>query len=494
MKHRPPAAAPSEVGKRARTLLPWRVYGKPAPTSSAVQIVTQFGMGSTGETCQRGFTRHPPRRDAGAGRVVVRLRGGCGSGVVPLALGSDTGGSIRLPASWCGVVGVKPTYGRVSRRGLLAYCSSTDCVGLFSRSVEDAAFALRLIAGHDDGDATSSTEECVPDYLSMLSIPTNDRVASINVEVDDDIESVVAGASNALKADACDSLSSEFLRDCAAAYHVLAAAEAHSNLARYHVNNENPPFGAEVTRRVALGKRLLGERHAEGLYERAVDVRAQARARLDDVLSSVDVLMLPVAPTAAPKLNAPPVITKEARGSLARDLRDDLPRSCAASFFVSCPRSSSTRWRLVDGSLSATTRRSGTTPTSRVVASMAWRAHVDDATTQGLRQRLPDGLRVARRPARGLGAVRPHVRWFARRRPDRWKGASTKLRCCGQRGAWKGGQALARRDALLLPRTRVARSLLWRMILATRKASMLDRHPAVTGAARTACAPVLTFP
>ena len=223
--------------------------------------------------------------------------------MVPLALGSDTGGSIRLPASWCGVVGVKPTYGRVSRRGLLAYCSSTDCVGVFARSVEDAAFALGLIAGHDDGDATSS-QECVPDYLSMLSIPTNDRVASINVEVDDDIESVVAGASRALKADACDLLAPEFLRDCAAAYHVLAAAEAHSNLARYHVNNENPPFGAEVTRRVALGKRLLGERHAEGLYERAVDVRAQARARLDDVLSSVDVLVLPVAPTAAPKLNS----------------------------------------------------------------------------------------------------------------------------------------------------------------------------------------------
>ena len=238
-----------------------------------------------------------------------------------------------MPAAWCGVVGVKPTYGRVSRRGLLAYCSSTDCVGVFTRSVEDAAFSLSLIAGRDEGDATSS-QECVPDYLSMLSTAADDRVASINVEVDDDIESVVAGASNALKADACDLLAPEFLRDCAAAYHVLAAAEAHSNLARYHVNNENPPFGAEVTRRVALGKRLLGERHAEGLYERAVDVRAQARALLDDVLSNVDVLMLPVAATAAPKLGSTPVVTKEARGSLARDLRDDLPRDYANDFLT----------------------------------------------------------------------------------------------------------------------------------------------------------------
>ena len=322
----------------------------------------EFGMGSTGETCARGATKHPLDLSRAPGGSSSGSAAAVAAGVVPLALGSDTGGSIRLPAAWCGVVGVKPTYGRVSRRGLLAYCSSTDCVGLFSRSVEDAAFSLGLIAGHDDGDATSS-QECVPDYLSMLSIPTNDRVASINVEVDDDIESVVAGASNALKADACDSLSSEFLRDCAAAYHVLAAAEAHSNLARYHVNHENPPFGAEVTRRVALGKRLLGERHAEGLYERAVDVRAQARARLDDVLSSVDVLMLPVAPTAAPKLNAPPVITKEARGSLARDLRDDLPRSGAASFFfVCCPVVvASMAWR------EARRRRrddAGTTPTT----------------------------------------------------------------------------------------------------------------------------------
>ena len=293
----------------------------------------EFGMGSTGETCQRGATKHPldlrraPGGSSSGSAVAVA------SGIVPLALGSDTGGSIRLPASWCGVVGVKPTYGRVSRRGLLAYCSSTDCVGVFARGVEDAAFALGLIAGHDDGDATSS-QECVPDYLAELSTATDDRVASINVEVDDDIESVVAGASNALKADACDSLSSEFLRDCAAAYHVLAAAEAHSNLARYHVNNENPPFGAEVTRRVALGKRLLGERHAEGLYERAVDVRARARALLDDVLSSTDVLVLPVAPTAAPKLGSTPVITKEARGSLARDLRDDLPRDYANDFLT----------------------------------------------------------------------------------------------------------------------------------------------------------------
>ena len=294
----------------------------------------EFGMGSTGETCAHGVTRHPLDATRAPGGSSSGSAAAVASGIVPLALGSDTGGSIRLPAAWCGVVGVKPTYGRVSRRGLLAYCSSTDCVGVFSRSVEDAAFALGLIAGRDDGDATSSSEE-VPDYLAELSTG-NDRVASIRVDVDDDIESVVAGASNALKADQCDALSSEFLRDCAAAYHVLAAAEAHSNLARYHVHEGNPPFGAEVTRRLQLGKRLLGERHAEGLYERAVDVRARARALLDDVLSSTDVLMLPVAPTAAPKLNSTPVITKEARGSLARDLRDDLPRSCAASFFFVC--------------------------------------------------------------------------------------------------------------------------------------------------------------
>ena len=376
-------------------------------------------MGSTGETCQRGATKHPLDATRAPGGSSSGSAAAVSANIVPLALGSDTGGSIRLPASWCGVVGVKPTYGRVSRRGLLAYCSSTDCVGLFARSVEDAAFALALIAGHDDGDATSS-QECVPDYLSMLSIPTNDRVASINVEVDDDIESVVAGASRALKADACDSLSSEFLRDCAAAYHVLAAAEAHSNLARYHVNNENPPFGAEVTRRVALGKRLLGERHAEGLYERAVDVRAQARARLDDVLSSVDVLMLPVAPTAAPKLNAPPVITKEARGSLARDLRDDLPRSWRGVLFLSCP--------VVVASIASTPARRHVD-----VASMAWREAVR-RRTRGLQRPMPGlGVQVVGSGSRCRSAARPAVCPSASRSLER---PSTKLRCCARRGAW----------------------------------------------------------
>ena len=159
-------------------------------------------MGSTGETCQRGATKHP--------LDLTRAPGGSSSGPAAAvcckyraalsARERHPGGSIRLPASWCGVVGVA-AYGRVSRRGLLAYCSSTDCVGVFARSVEDAAFALGLIAGYDDGDATSS-QECVPDYLAMLSTSqqTTAWLLGATVEVDDDIESVVAGASNALKA------------------------------------------------------------------------------------------------------------------------------------------------------------------------------------------------------------------------------------------------------------------------------------------------------
>jgi len=294
----------------------------------------EFGMGSTGETSARGPTRHPLDPTRVPGGSSSGSAAAVAAGIVPLALGSDTGGSIRLPASWCGVVGVKPTYGRVSRRGLLAYGSSTDCVGVFSTSVEDAAFALGLIAGHDAGDATSS-ETAVPDYRAALASTTPARIAALQVEnVDGEVGAIVAGAARALQADACDALSSAFLRDCCAAYHVLAAAEAHSNLARYHVTGDNPPFGGEVQRRLALGKRLLGDRHAEGLYERAVEVRAAAKALLDAVFSSADALVLPVAPTAAPKLNNSPASTSEARGSLARDLKDDLPRDYANDFLT----------------------------------------------------------------------------------------------------------------------------------------------------------------
>ena len=142
----------------------------------------EFGMGSTGEASAHGATSNPRDAAASPGGSSSGSAAAVAAGAVPFALGSDTGGSVRLPASWCGVVGLKPSYGRVSRHGLLAYCSSTDCVGVLATSVGDAAAVLRVIAGADGLDATC-VDAPVEDYAGLLAAPSNFRVAAVAEEV-----------------------------------------------------------------------------------------------------------------------------------------------------------------------------------------------------------------------------------------------------------------------------------------------------------------------
>jgi len=301
----------------------------------------EFGMGSTGEASAHGATLNPRDAAASPGGSSGGSAAAVAAGSVPFALGSDTGGSVRLPASWCGVVGLKPSYGRVSRHGLLAYCSSTDCVGVLATSVGDAAAVLRVIAGADGLDATC-VDAPVEDYAGLLAAPANFRVAAVAEASDLADADAAAAAAAAAAALGADVVSLPWLRDACAAYYVLSASEAFGNLSRYahvgrprtaeawrRVDHASAPFGAEVLRRLRLGAHFLGDRHADGLYGRAEAVRDAVRRDLAALFRDYDALVLPVAPTAAPAAGAargaPSRAPRPPAGSLLAAVEGDLP-------------------------------------------------------------------------------------------------------------------------------------------------------------------------
>ncbi|KAJ1462080.1 amidase signature domain-containing protein [Pelagophyceae sp. CCMP2097] len=296
----------------------------------------EFGMGSTGEASAFGPTLNPWDSLRSPGGSSSGSAAAVASGCVAVALGSDTGGSVRQPASWCGVVGLKPRYGTVSRRGLLAYCSSTDTVGPLTNSVLDAATVLQIIAGGDAGDLTTAARGPAPDYAVAVSAAALEgggaplRFGLLSREAGAVADGAVADAA----ADAADRLARASgtpleridlasLHEACVAYYVVAACEAFTNLARYAAVSpeahqahqellafgaagaDEPYFvhssglGAEVKRRLALGSTMLGARHAEHLYARAVRVREDVANELRAVFQKVDVLVSPVAPTTA---------------------------------------------------------------------------------------------------------------------------------------------------------------------------------------------------
>ncbi|MEM9882695.1 MAG: Asp-tRNA(Asn)/Glu-tRNA(Gln) amidotransferase subunit GatA [Planctomycetota bacterium] len=287
----------------------------------------EFAMGSSTENSALGQTRNP--RDAS--RVAGGSSGGSAAavaaGMVPLALGSDTGGSIRQPASFCGVVGLKPTYGRVSRYGLVAYASSLDQVGPITRSVDDAALLLNVIAGHDPRDSTSL--DChVPDYLSEDEAGDVETLR-IGVPGEYDRPGGDPAVGEALRrtldalADAghiVEEVSLPHSEYAVATYYLLASAEASSNLARYDGTlygrrAEDPAslddmiertrgegFGDEVKRRIMLGTYALSTGYAAGYYEKALRVRRLIQNDFVAAFEKFDVLMHPVAPHPAFRL------------------------------------------------------------------------------------------------------------------------------------------------------------------------------------------------
>ena len=282
----------------------------------------EFAMGSSNENSAYGPARNPwnlgvtPGGSSGGSAAAVSSR------CVPLALGSDTGGSIRQPASFCGVVGLKPTYGRVSRYGLLAFASSLDQIGPFSRTVADAALALQAIAGHDSADSTSSTRD-VPDYTAALTgdiagVRVGVPRAFVSEGVDDGVRRAFDAALDTLRERGATLVDIELphARFAIPVYYLVATAEASSNLARYdgvkyghrspaakdgslkamYSRTRDEGFGAEVKRRIMLGTYVLSAGYYDAFYLKALQVRTLLRRDYEQAFEQVDVVAMPTSP------------------------------------------------------------------------------------------------------------------------------------------------------------------------------------------------------
>ncbi|MEN9403491.1 MAG: Glutamyl-tRNA(Gln) amidotransferase subunit [Verrucomicrobiota bacterium] len=287
----------------------------------------EFAMGSSTENS----AFHPTANPWDLSRVPGGSSGGSAAAVaageLPWTLGSDTGGSIRQPAALCGIVGLKPTYGLVSRYGLAAYASSLDQIGTLAHTVEDAALLLGVIAGHDERDSTSFRAE-VPDYRAGLSRRKGPWRLGVPKEffgagLDPEVASAVQAAITHYRQAGCEirEVSLPFAAEYAiAVYYLIATAEASSNLARYdgvryghrsakakdvvdlYFQSRAEGFGDEVKRRIILGTHVLSSGYYDAYYLRAQKVRTLIRNEFSAVLQDCDALLSPTSPTAAFKI------------------------------------------------------------------------------------------------------------------------------------------------------------------------------------------------
>jgi aspartyl-tRNA(Asn)/glutamyl-tRNA(Gln) amidotransferase subunit A len=287
----------------------------------------EFAMGSSTENSAFGPTRNPWDLDRTPGGSSGGSAAALAAGLVPAALGSDTGGSIRQPAALCGVTGLKPTYGRVSRYGLVAFASSLDQIGPFARSAEDCAELLQVIAGHDPRDATSLTEP-VPDLRAALTGDVSGLVVGLPREyfveegVDAEILASVQAAARELERAGAKTREVSLPRTpfAIAAYYLIATAEASSNLARYdgvryglrargaaslgemYRRTRSEGFGPEVKRRILLGTYALSAGYYDAYYRKAMQVRTLLRRDFEAALEPCDVLLTPTTPEVAFRL------------------------------------------------------------------------------------------------------------------------------------------------------------------------------------------------
>jgi aspartyl-tRNA(Asn)/glutamyl-tRNA(Gln) amidotransferase subunit A len=281
----------------------------------------EFGMGSSTENSAFHVTRNPFDLERVAGGSSGGSAVAVATGMAALALGSDTGGSVRQPASFCNVVGVKPTYGRISRYGLVAFASSLDVIGILAPSPRDAALLLSTIAGPDRCDSTSARVP-VPDYLEGLERPVKGLRAGVPREffdpgLDREVKGLIDEALRNATALGCEieEVSLPHTPHAVADYYIIAPAEASSNLARYdgvrygyrvpnprdlaemYVRSRSQGFGAEVKRRIMIGTFALSSGYYEAYYGRAMKVRTLIRQDYEKVFERVDVLLAPVSPT-----------------------------------------------------------------------------------------------------------------------------------------------------------------------------------------------------
>ncbi|MFD1257428.1 Asp-tRNA(Asn)/Glu-tRNA(Gln) amidotransferase subunit GatA [Mucilaginibacter terrae] len=297
----------------------------------------EFAMGGANENSYFGPVKNMadetrvPGGSSGGSAVAVQ------AGMCHAAIGTDTGGSIRQPASFCGVVGLKPTYGRVSRHGIIAYASSFDQPGPLTRSVEDAALLLEVIAGPDAYDSTAS-QAAVPAYAQQLQSSTGKKRIAYLEEVfdseglDAEVKATLLKAIEDLKADGhtVEPVSFEYLDYVVPTYYILTMAEASSNLARYdgvHYGYRSPNavdlvttykrsrsegFGTEVKRRIMLGTFVLSAGYYDAYYAKAQKVRRLIKERTDEILQQYDFILTPTAPEPAFKIgrqDIDPIVT-----------------------------------------------------------------------------------------------------------------------------------------------------------------------------------------
>ena len=290
----------------------------------------EFAMGSTTETSAYGVTRNPWNTE----HVPGGSSGGSAAAVAAeecfFALGSDTGGSIRQPASFCGVVGMKPTYGTVSRYGLIAYGSSLDQIGPLTKDVTDCATVMEAIASHDTKESTSIDRAAIgkdTDFTSALIEDVKGMKIGIPRDyfgdgLDSEVKEAVLAAAKALEAKGAivEEFDLSLVEYAIPTYYTIAAAEASSNLERFdgikygyrtseyeglhnmYKKTRSEGFGPEVKRRIMLGSFVLSSGYYDAYYLKALRVKAMIRKAFDDAFSKYDLILGPVAPTTAPKL------------------------------------------------------------------------------------------------------------------------------------------------------------------------------------------------
>ncbi|RAU82079.1 Asp-tRNA(Asn)/Glu-tRNA(Gln) amidotransferase subunit GatA [Pontibacter arcticus] len=287
------------------------------------QNCDEFAMGASNENSSFGNvlnaddTSRVPGGSSGGSAVAVQ------ADLCLASIGSDTGGSVRQPASFCGVVGFKPTYSRISRYGLIAYASSFDQIGLITKNVEDAALLLEVIAGKDDYDSTVSQRE-VPAYSELLSTDKTYKIGYIrdcfeSEGLDAEVKESILGVKDMLKeaGHTVEGVDFPYLDYMVPTYYILTTAEASSNLGRYdgvkygfrsgnvtdltslYKKTRSEGFGAEVQRRIMLGTFVLSADYYDAYYTKAQKVRRLIKEKTEELLQQYDFLILPTAPTTA---------------------------------------------------------------------------------------------------------------------------------------------------------------------------------------------------
>ena len=289
----------------------------------------EFAMGSTSETSRYGPVRNPWNTEHVPGGSSGGAAAAVAAGEAFGTLGSDTGGSIRQPASYCGVTGFKPSYGRVSRYGLIAYASSLDQIGPIARDVPDCAAVMDVIAGKDSMDATSLDDGSGNTFYASLTGETEGKTIGVPEEcfdagVDDDVKQSVEDAIRQLEKSGAKTkrISLPFIRYAVPTYYVIATAEASSNLSRFDgikygfrsendetleeliIHSRSEGFGREVRKRILLGTFVLSSGFFDAYYKKALKMKQLVREGFNEAFRECDVIVCPTSPMTAPKLGS----------------------------------------------------------------------------------------------------------------------------------------------------------------------------------------------